>query len=290
MCARGGCGSFDDALAGALRSFAAVHGPLFGFAGLSDEKPEIREPIADWKAAQRVMESALKAEVFSRGGELDSSAIDERFKVTLVPGDEANRWSYVFDPGVVPSDLYRTCLKSSSVENYSTEDGSILRSAAGGHLPVIPDWDFCIGEGSDIRLLRTIGYPHSLGLLYSAFTYFCGFRVNYGDYKLMGLAPYGEPVYADLIRSKLIDIKDDGSFRLDLDYFDYQYGRAMTNDAFAALFGGPRRAPEDTITKREMDIAASAQNDSVVIDFTPEFRSVCCSLSCLYFIKSHALV
>ena len=128
MCARGGCGSFDDALAGALRSFAAVHGPLFGFAGLSDEKPEIREPIADWKAAQRVMESALKAEVFSRGGELDSSAIDERFKVTLVPGDEANRWSYVFDPGVVPSDLYRTCLKSSSVENYSTEDGSILRS------------------------------------------------------------------------------------------------------------------------------------------------------------------
>lgn len=126
----------------------------------------------------------------------------------------------------------------------------------------VGEWDTTaigVGEGSDIRLLRTIGYPHSLGLLYSAFTYFCGFRVNYGDYKLMGLAPYGEPVYADLIRSKLIDIKDDGSFRLDLDYFDYQYGRAMTNDAFAALFGGPRRAPEDTITKREMDIAASAQ-------------------------------
>ena len=106
MHARGGCGTFDDALAGALRSFAAAHGPLFGFAGLSDEK----------------------AEVFSRGGELDSAAIDECFKVTLIPGDEVNRWSYVFDPGVVPSDLYRTCLKRSSVENYSTEDGSILRS------------------------------------------------------------------------------------------------------------------------------------------------------------------
>lgn len=128
MHARGGCGTFDDALAGALRSFAAIHGPLFGFAGLSDEKPEIREPISDWKAAQQVMERALKAEVFSRGGELDSAAVDECFKVTLVPGDEVNRWSYVFDPGVVPSDLYRTCLKRSSVENYSTEDGSILRS------------------------------------------------------------------------------------------------------------------------------------------------------------------
>lgn len=128
MHARGGCGTFDDALAGALRSFAAAHGPLFGFAGLSDEKPEIREPIADWKAAQQVMERTLKAEVFSRGGELDSAAIDECFKVTLIPGDEVNRWSYVFDPGVVPSDLYRTCLKRSSVENYSTEDGSILRS------------------------------------------------------------------------------------------------------------------------------------------------------------------
>ena len=128
MQARGGCGTFDDALAGALRSFAAIHGPLFGFAGLSDEKPEIREPISDWKAAQQVMERALKAEVFSRGGELDSAAVDECFKVTLVPGDEANRWSYVFDPGVVPGDLYRTCLKRSSVENYSTEDGSILRS------------------------------------------------------------------------------------------------------------------------------------------------------------------
>lgn len=115
------------------------------------------------------------------------------------------------------------------------------------------------GSGRDIRFLKTLSYPHSLGLFYSAFTYFCGFRVNYGEYKLMGLAPYGEPVWADLIRDRLIDIKEDGSFRLDLGYFDYQHGRSMTNDAFADLFGGPRREPADEITKREMDIAASVQ-------------------------------
>ena len=115
------------------------------------------------------------------------------------------------------------------------------------------------GEGNRVDLLKKIDYPHSLGLLYSAFTWFCGFRVNFGDYKLMGLAPYGEPVYADLIREKLIDIKEDGSFRLNLEYFDFPYGRSMTNDAFAGLFGGPRRRPEERITKREADIAASAQ-------------------------------
>ena len=115
------------------------------------------------------------------------------------------------------------------------------------------------GDGKKISLLRTLDYPHSLGLLYSAFTYFCGFRVNFGDYKLMGLAPYGKPVYRDLIYDKLIDVKEDGSFRLNLDYFDFQHGRAMTNEAFAALFGGPRRTPEGPIGLREMDIAASAQ-------------------------------
>lgn len=115
------------------------------------------------------------------------------------------------------------------------------------------------GEGNHIRILQEINYPHSLGLLYSAFTYFCGFKVNSGDYKLMGLAPYGEPVYYQLIKDKLIDIKPDGSYRLNLEYFDYQYGRTMTNDNFANLFGGERRQPESTITKREMDMAASVQ-------------------------------
>lgn len=125
---RGGAGSFDEALVAELLRFAAVHGPLFGFAGLVDGKPEIREPVSDWRAAQQVMERALKAEVFSRGGELDKTDIDESFKVTVIPGGETNRWSYVFDSGVVPSDLYRSCLKRSSLESYSTEDGSILRS------------------------------------------------------------------------------------------------------------------------------------------------------------------
>ena len=115
-------------------------------------------------------------------------------------------------------------------------------------------------QGNQIEIKEEIDYPHSLGLFYSAFTYFCGFKVNSGDYKFMGLAPYGEPVYEDLIRSEIIDIKEDGSFRLNLKYFDFQYGRAMTNDRFADLFGGERRFPETQITKREMDIAASAQN------------------------------
>ncbi len=115
------------------------------------------------------------------------------------------------------------------------------------------------GNGNNIQLLKEIDYPHSLGLLYSAFTYFCGFKVNSGDYKLMGLAPYGVPLYYDLIKEHLIEIKADGSYKLNLDYFDFQFGRAMTNDRFAALFGGPRREPESVITKREMDIAASVQ-------------------------------
>ncbi|MCM1494135.1 MAG: hypothetical protein NC180_13080, partial [Muribaculaceae bacterium] len=115
------------------------------------------------------------------------------------------------------------------------------------------------GEDNHIKLYKQINYPHSVGLLYSAFTYFCGFKVNSGDYKLMGLAPYGEPVYYDTIVQNLIDIKSDGSYRLNLEYFDFQYGRAMTNDRFAQLFGGARRMPETNITKREMDMAASIQ-------------------------------
>lgn len=116
-----------------------------------------------------------------------------------------------------------------------------------------------VGDDKNITIKEELHFPHSLGLLYSAFTYFCGFKVNSGDYKFMGLAPYGEPIYEDLIREKLIDVKEDGSFALNMEYFDYQYGRAMTNDKFADLFGGPRREPETEITKREMDIAASAQ-------------------------------
>ena len=116
-----------------------------------------------------------------------------------------------------------------------------------------------VGEGGRVRLVEEMRFPHSLGLLYSAFTYFTGFRVNSGEYKLMGLAPYGEPVYRQLILDNLVDLKPDGSFRLDLSYFDYVAGWRMTNRRFAKLFDGPARRPESPITRREMDLARSIQ-------------------------------
>lgn len=115
------------------------------------------------------------------------------------------------------------------------------------------------GKGREIHLLKELHFPDSIGLLYSAFTYFTGFRVNSGEYKLMGLAPYGQPRYRDLILEKLIDLKDDGSLRLDLSYFDFLGGLRMVNRRFESLFGGPARKPESPITQREMDIAASIQ-------------------------------
>jgi len=115
------------------------------------------------------------------------------------------------------------------------------------------------GRGNRIALTHELHFPHSLGLLYSAFTYFCGFKVNSGEYKLMGLAPYGEPKYADLITDKLIDIKDDGSFRMDMSFFNYCSGLTMTSRKFNALFDGPPRKPETQLTRREMDLAASVQ-------------------------------
>ncbi|HVJ25136.1 MAG TPA: carbamoyltransferase, partial [Burkholderiales bacterium] len=116
-----------------------------------------------------------------------------------------------------------------------------------------------IGDGRDLRVTNEIHFPHSLGLLYSAFTYYTGFKVNSGEYKVMGLAPYGEPKYVDLIRDNLIDIKEDGTFRLNLDYFEYCTGLTMTNEKFDKLFGGPARKAEQRLTQREMDLAASVQ-------------------------------
>jgi carbamoyltransferase len=115
------------------------------------------------------------------------------------------------------------------------------------------------GAGNRIRLTHELHFPHSLGLLYSAFTYFCGFRVNSGEYKLMGLAPYGEPRHADTILNKLIDLKQDGSFRMDMSYFNYHRGLTMTSGKFHRLFGGSPRRPETPLTRREKDLAASIQ-------------------------------
>ena len=117
-----------------------------------------------------------------------------------------------------------------------------------------------VGRGNRIDLTHELRFPHSLGLLYSAFTYFTGFKVNSGEYKLMGLAPYGDPKYADRILEHLIDLKPDGSFRMDMTYFRYCEGLRMTSPAFDDLFDGPPRKPETPITQREMDIAASIQD------------------------------
>ena len=116
-----------------------------------------------------------------------------------------------------------------------------------------------LGSGNQLEPLWEIDFPHSLGLLYSAFTYFTGFRVNSGEYKLMGLAPYGKPRYVDTILDNLVDLKEDGTFRLDMSYFNYCSGLTMTNDKFDRLFGGPPRKAESDLTEREMDIAASIQ-------------------------------
>jgi len=132
-----------------------------------------------------------------------------------------------------------------------------------------------IGRGNSLQVFKEIHFPHSLGLLYSAFTYYTGFKVNSGEYKVMGLAPYGVPRYVGKIFEHLIDVKDDGSFRLDLGYFDYCTGLTMTNGRFDALFGGPPRRPDELLTQRHMDLAASLQaaTEEVVLRLTRSLRS-----------------
>lgn len=127
-----------------------------------------------------------------------------------------------------------------------------------------------VGNENRVELLKEIRFPHSLGLLYSAFTYFTGFKVNSGEYKVMGLAPYGNPVYVQKIYDHLIEVKDDGSFRLNLEYFDYVAGLRMTNEKFAQLFDGPPREPETLLTQRELDLARSIQvvTEDIVLKLT----------------------
>ena len=136
------------------------------------------------------------------------------------------------------------------------EQAAVLCLDAVGEWATSSVW---LGEGNQLTPQWEIQFPHSLGMLYSAFTYYTGFKVNSGEYKLMGLAPYGEPKYIDLILDNLLDLKDDGTFRLNLDYFNYTTGFTMTSPKLHRLFGGPPRKPESKLTQREMDIAASIQ-------------------------------
>ena len=144
-------------------------------------------------------------------------------------------------------------------------------SAAILTLDGVGEWtttSLALGHGSNLKIMKEIHFPHSLGLLYSAFTFYTGFKVNSGEYKVMGLAPYGEPRYADIIRDKLIIVAEDGSFKLDMSYFNYATGLTMTNKKFDDLFGGPPRTSETDLTQREMDLAASVQKvtEDVVLE------------------------
>ena len=133
-----------------------------------------------------------------------------------------------------------------------------------------------VGNGNNMEVLADIKFPHSLGLLYSAITYYTGFRVNSGEYKVMGLAPYGEPKYKEMIYKHLIYVKEDGSFKLDMSYFDYSVGLKMTNNKFNSLFGGPPRKPESELTQKEMDIARSVQEvtEEIVYKMAKHVRKV----------------
>ncbi len=135
---------------------------------------------------------------------------------------------------------------------------------------------FGVGHGNTFEMLGEIDFPHSLGLLYSAFTYYAGFKVNSGEYKLMGLAPYGEPKYRDLIERELVDVKDDGSFTMNMNYFNYVSGLTMTNEKFHNLFGGPPRKSEDKLTEKDMDIARSIQDvvEDIVLRMARHVRKV----------------
>jgi carbamoyltransferase len=150
---------------------------------------------------------------------------------------------------------------------------SPFENAAVLTLDGVGEWtttSLAVGKGRKLKVVKEIHFPHSIGLLYSAFTHYTGFKVNSGEYKVMGLAPYGEPRYADLIKEKLVKLAEDGSFQIDMSYFDYATGLTMTNKKFNALFGGPPRTSEAELTQREMDLAASVQKvtEDIVIQIT----------------------
>ncbi|WP_329612707.1 carbamoyltransferase [Streptomyces brevispora] len=180
------------------------------------------------------------------------------------------------DRGRVPEILCRRHHESHAASAFFAgpyESAAVLCIDGVGEWATTSIWH---GQGTRLKPMAEIRFPHSLGLLYSAFTYFCGFKVDSGEYKLMGLAPYGEPRYADLIRERLIDVKPDGSFRLNMRYFEFLRGQVMTGRGFEKLFGGPRREPEGELTRREFDLAASVQlvTEEVVLELARTAREL----------------
>lgn len=191
----------------------------------------------------------------------------------------------LFLKDLLKKELQKHCSGEFDVENRLLFSEHHLSHAASAFFPSpfedaavltmdgVGEWattSLAIGRGNKLEMVKEIHFPHSLGLLYSAFTYYTGFKVNSGEYKLMGLAPYGEPKYARLILEHLIDVKEDGSFRLDMSYFDYCTGLTMTNHRFDELFGGAPRKSEQRLTQREMDLAASIQKvtEDVILKLT----------------------
>jgi carbamoyltransferase len=188
---------------------------------------------------------------------------EKLFQKSLLRG-ELRRFSQTFDVNRLLFCEHHLSHAASAFYPSPFEDAAVLTMDGVGEWATT---SAAMGSGKNLEVFQEIHFPHSLGLLYSAFTYYTGFKVNSGEYKVMGLAPYGEPKYKQLILDNLIDLKPDGSFRLDLSYFDYCTGLTMTNERFSALFGEPVRSPEKLLTNFHMDIAASIQAvlDEVVL-------------------------
>jgi carbamoyltransferase len=181
---------------------------------------------------------------------------EKLFQKTLLR-DEMKRWQPDFDwhKRLLFGEHHQSHAASAFFPSPYQEAAVLCMDGVGEWATTSLGW----GQGNKLEMLKEIHFPHSLGLLYSAFTYYTGFKVNSGEYKVMGLAPYGEPKFVDTILNNIVDLKDDGTFRLDQTYFDYCTGLRMTNDKFAALFGGKARKPEELLTQHHMDLAASVQ-------------------------------
>jgi carbamoyltransferase len=182
---------------------------------------------------------------------------EKLFQKTLLR-DEMKRWQPDFDwhKRLLFGEHHQSHAASAFFPSPYEEAAVLCMDGVGEWATTSLGW----GQGNKLEMLKEIHFPHSIGLLYSAFTYYTGFKVNSGEYKVMGLAPYGEPKFKDTILNNIVDLKDDGTFRLDQSYFDYCTGLRMTNDKFAQLFGGPARKPDkELLTQKHMDLAASIQ-------------------------------